>query len=415
MSPSKFFKAKPIYAIFLVIFIDFFTIGLTYPTLAILIKEEGAGNLLPSSYTQLQRDQIYALLSGLFFFCTFFGAPVLGVLADRWGRKRVLMMTSTLSGIGFLIMGIGAIERILPLLFAGRMLSGLLGSIMLVVLSSLADISSEKDKANNFGLPGVAFGGGFMLGIAFSERIIGSGLNEAEAFTFLAAGGFLLINTLFVISLYPETLEHFRKDIPVRWSTGIRNVYRAFSDAAWRRLFTIIFLTTLGFSTFVQMFPVFLLNRFPEVNNDKSIFVFLLAYAAIWAAISQGILIRIVSKWLRPARILYISLPAFAICYLLLLVPENYYWMYVVIPLITIFQGLTYPCLLAILSNRIAPDMQGEIVGMDQSVKALGSSFPILLTLSIVDISWLAVLIGCAATVAAFSLYIYARRREAFA
>ncbi len=406
MTPKKFFREHPIYAIFVVILIDFLAIGLTYPTLAILIKNEGAGNLLPEHYNQNQRDGIFALISGLFFLCTFFGAPVLGTLADKYGRKKVLLLTSFCSGIGFTVMGLGAYLQFLPFIFVGRMISGLLGSIMLVVLSSIADISDEKSKANNFGIPGVAFGLGFLFGIFVSERILQSTLPGAEAFTFLVAGGLLLVNVVFVFFLYPETLEHFRPKLPIKWSTGIRNAYRAFHEKQWRQLFMVIFLTTLGFSTFVQLFPVFLLNRFSEVNADKSLYVILLAYAAIWAAISQGLLIRLVSKWLEPQRILFFTLPAFAITYLLLLIPKNYSWMFLVIPLISIFQGLTYPCLLAVLSNRIRPDMQGEVVGIDQSVKALGSSFPILLTLSTYDISWLSIVIGCVATVLAYILFL---------
>jgi MFS transporter, DHA1 family, tetracycline resistance protein len=77
-----------------------------------------------------------------------------------------------------------------------------------------------------------------------------------------------------------------------------------------------------------------------------------------------------------PNKVLLFSIPLFALSYCLMIAPTNHIWLYVFIPVMTTFQGLTYPNSLAILSNSSADNVQGEVIGINQSVQSLAMAIP---------------------------------------
>ena len=94
----------------------------------------------------------------------FFGAPILGAMSDRFGRKKILILSLVGTCIGYLFFGAGIAAASLITLFISRAIDGFTGGNISIALSAIADISDPKEKAKNFGLIGMAFGLGFILG-----------------------------------------------------------------------------------------------------------------------------------------------------------------------------------------------------------------------------------------------------------
>jgi len=65
-----------------------------------------------------------------------------------------------------------------------------------------------------------------------------------------------------------------------------------------------------------------------------------------------------------------------AVCFPLLLIPHERIWLYLIVPFVAIFQGLTQPNGTAIISNIANKDKQGEILGINQSISALAQAIP---------------------------------------
>ncbi|MBG0809971.1 MFS transporter [Methylosinus sp. H3A] len=93
-----------------------------------------------------------------------------GTLADRYGRKRVFVLSLILFGATSLVCGLA---QSVPLLIAGRFLQGIGGGAMLICLIAILShqFSEGKERSRAFGVWGIIFG----VGLGFGP-IIGGGI-----------------------------------------------------------------------------------------------------------------------------------------------------------------------------------------------------------------------------------------------
>ncbi|MFN8673966.1 MAG: MFS transporter [Candidatus Sericytochromatia bacterium] len=364
-------KKISIFPILLSVFMDLLGIGIIIPVVAPLVIKSP---LLQASTIET-KDFILGFLISSYALSQFFSAPVLGALSDKLGRKKVLIFSIIGTIIGYLIFSFGVITNNLPLLFLGRIVDGITAGNLAVIYSSLADISDEKTKARNFGLVGMCFGLGFVIGPFIGGQLTNTNLvswfNYSTPFLFCASLSF--INLLFIIFKFQETLQT-PKNTEINIFTGVKNIKKAFSNPALRNTFFVSFLTVFGFTMFSQFFQVFLLNKFPD-KTEADIGI-LFGYFGIWSVITQGGLVRRLSKKYQPEKILPYSIPFMALMLLTLIIPDKWSGLYISMALVSIAQGITSPNVNALVSNLSQKDEQGEVLGINQSVSSLGQAIP---------------------------------------
>ncbi len=317
----------------------------------------------------------YGLLLGFFALGQFFGSPFLGAWSDRVGRKNVLLFTILINVFAYLLFAYGIYIKSLWILFVSRTIAGLLGSSLPVMQSAIADVSSEEDKAKNFGIVGIALGTGFIIGALLGGTLSDASLVEWFNFSlpFLFVSALSFANFFFVLNNFPSTLSVLNKS-KLTYLKAVQNINRAFTSPKLKLMFLSIYFMTLGFSFFLQYLPVNLEIKF---GYEQSGIALAVAYLGIWVAITQGLILPWISKAVNPWKLLVYTIPLFAFSYLLLLIPqEDDLLFYVFLPLLIIFQSVTYPNTLAILSNVSEKSIQGEIIGINQSVHALSGILP---------------------------------------
>ncbi|GAB4418222.1 MAG: tetracycline resistance MFS efflux pump [Bacteroidia bacterium] len=369
-------RSNPFPTFLLTVFLDMLGLTIIIPILAPLLKE--SGGMLAADIGDAGRNQLYGLLLAVFSVCQFLSAPLLGSLSDRYGRKRVLFGSLFLTLGGYLLFAWGVHVETLWMLFAGRALSGLAAGNLSVIYSAVADLSKPEEKARRFGLLGVAFGVGFIIGPAIGGLLgnseVVSWFSYATPFLFSAA--LVALNLVLVYFNFPETLAVANTQVHISPAAGFHNLQKAFTNPALRTVFLTVFFFTFGFSFFTQFFQIYLIDRFAFDEGDIGL---LFSYIGIMIALTQGGLVRYTSRRFTPVQVLSVSLGLLVVAYLCQLLPDSPGGLYLVVPLIAISQGLSNPNLSALISNTAPPHLQGETLGMQQSVQSLAQMLPPLI------------------------------------
>src|SRR5256712_13814682 len=149
-------KTRKAVVVFIVITVtlDMLAIGLIAPILPKLILDFLGGNMKVAADWNGIFGTVFAAMQ-------FFFSPVLGVLSDRFGRRPVILLSNLGLGLDYIVM---ALSPTIGWLFLGRIISGITASSIPTAMAYIADVVPKEKRAGAFGLIGVAFGPGFILG-----------------------------------------------------------------------------------------------------------------------------------------------------------------------------------------------------------------------------------------------------------
>ncbi len=378
-------KRSPILSVFITVFIDLLGVGIIIPIFVPLIIGNKHG-MMPVGMDEATRKMVYGLLTATFPFFQFFGAPILGTLADKYGRKKVLRFTLVGTFVGYVLFALSVHYKILWLLFVARAVPGFMGGNISIVTAALADISKPEERAKNFGLIGMAFGMGFVLGPAIggflgSERMC-SWFDYSTPLWFTAL--LTLLNIYYVVTSFPETFKP-GSAAKITLTAGIRNVRRAFSMVSMRAILLTAFLQSFGFSFFMQFNQVYLHEKFHFEEMEIGL---LFGYIGVWIAFTQGVIVRRASGRFTPPQILRLSLLGLSLAVVAILLPDKVWLLFLINPFIAIFQGLTQPNQTSIVSVMTPPENQGEMLGIQQSLASLAFTIPPVIAGFVVNIDF---------------------------
>lgn len=194
-----------------------------------------------------------SLLLSVFAACTFFAAPVLGALSDRYGRKKILLFSLMGSVIGYVIFGIGGA---LWMLFLGRVIDGLTAGNISTLLAYISDTTTPKERSKWFGYIGAVMGIGKIGGPALGG-LLGS---ISIGLPFYITAALIFLSGLAVYFLLPESLapEKRTKDLTlasVNTFTHFKDIFR-WKEVRWLLILGLLFYAGIGIFQF--NFTVFL-------------------------------------------------------------------------------------------------------------------------------------------------------------
>lgn len=269
---------KRILPIFVIVLIDLLGLTVIIPLLPLYSASFGATPLM------------IGVIGATYPVFQFIGAPLLGRLSDRYGRRPILLVSQIGTLIGFLVLGFaGSIWMLL----LSRLIDGLSGANIATAQAAITDSTTAKTRTQGLGLIGAAFGLGFVVGPIIAFVALAASNNNFHVPAFLAAG-FSLISILLTWFWLPETLPAERRGTASRqpaFSPGA--LFQALRHPQVGLLLALMFAQQVAFGGFEQLLALFTLNRLGlNASGNAIIFVFV---GVIVVAVQGGL----IGRWSR--------------------------------------------------------------------------------------------------------------------
>jgi MFS transporter, DHA1 family, tetracycline resistance protein len=342
--------------ILITLLIDILGIGIVIPVLPELVKSFVGGDASTAGFYVGTIGATYSLMQFIF-------APILGALSDRFGRRPVLLISLFGLSIDYLIQGFAPS---LMWLFIGRLVAGIMGASFTAANAYIADVSNETNRARNFGLMGVMFGIGFIIGPSLGGYLGGIDLR----LPFFVSAALAFANGLYGYFILPESLPLESRS---SFSVAKLNPLGALGYLQKYPMVAGIAIAVL-FSSLAQrgLENVWVLYTGYRYQWDQSTNGYVLGLLGFTAVIVQGGLVGPVVRKFGPRRVAVFATIVMSIGYMSYGL-ANQGWM---IPIVIVFGsigGLAGPSIQSLVTSQVSASDQGKVQGAIASIVSLTS------------------------------------------
>ena len=345
--------SAPRLILFATVFFDLLGFGIVIPFLPMYAARLGIGagsiGLILSAYSIMQ----------------FIFAPLLGRLSDRIGRRPIIMLGLLGSSLSYLIYGFT--DSFAGLLIS-RAVHGACAATISTAQAYIADTTEESKRAHAMGMIGAAFGLGFVLGPAIGGLLGAVSLRTPVLFAAaLTFANFILAGAWLPESRQPEDIAPGASAGP-----GARQMLdlprRLQRHRAHALLFVVAFLMTFAIAALEATFAL----TVPAVYGYAAAGVGgLLAFAGLVQAIAQGYLIGKLVPRTGETTLIVAGAAALALGLAPLGSWSSHAALYGMLALIALGYGFGTTAVAALISRCTGRELQGEALGLNQSVLAL--------------------------------------------
>jgi DHA1 family tetracycline resistance protein-like MFS transporter len=341
---------KRLFSIILVVFIDLLGFSLILPLLPYYAKTFNANQtvtgLLIASYALMQ----------------LIGAPILGRLSDRFGRRPILLVSVFGTFLGFLLLGFA---NALWMLFVSRIIDGLTGGNLSVAQAYISDVTDAKNRSKGLGMIGAAFGLGFIIG-----PVTGGLLSQwGYAVPAFAAAALSFFNLILIYTWLPESLTEDKRAqmTEKRPSVTLNALLVAFKRPFTGSLLITRFFFGVAFAIFQTIFSLYALAKFNLTARDTG---FVLTYVGVLSVIMQGFLVGRITNRFREDILITFSVVVMGLSLLGWALAPSLLWVYIIMTPTSLAGGLLNTLLSSTLTKAVAPQEIGGILGLSAAVES---------------------------------------------
>ena len=359
---------KEVYPILLLNFVNALGFSVILPVLPFIIQKF---NETPLTYGFLV--SAYALFQ-------FLGAPILGSLSDKYGRRPLLLVSQAGTLISWVIFGLSyflpdktILFTSLPILVIGfsRIVDGITGGNISVANAYLADITEPKERTKIYGISGAIFGLAFIVGPVMGGFAASSSISYLG--TAILAFCISLVTLLLIIFNVPESLKEFDKELEIKLFKEI-NIFKKIGSLKSKKLSNLFLrriFFTISFSSYTTLLTLYVQNRYGlEVTQVG--FVFLVI--GLFLFINQGFFSKRFAERFGEEKTYLIGQLLYFFGLIFLLFAKNLYIFFIISYVINLGVSLSIPTFKTIITSAVDGKKQGLINGIDESLFSISSA-----------------------------------------
>jgi MFS transporter, DHA1 family, tetracycline resistance protein len=362
-------KTARLINIFIVVFVDLLGFSLILPLLPYYAEKFGA------------TPTIIGLLTASYAAASLIGAPFMGRLSDRFGRRLILLLSVAGTLVGFLLLAFAepighnlaslvastAINVfIMGVLFLSRSIDGLTGGNITVAQAYISDITDEINRARGLGLIGAAFGLGFIIGPAAGGLLSKFGYSVPA----LAAAGLSFLNLISIFFFLPESLTEERRlamSLQKRPPFTLKALGIAIKRPNVGPLLQVRFIFAMAFAMFQSIFSLYAASKLKLSPQTTG---YVLAYVGVISVLVQGIGVGLVTKRfkentiiIRSMWLMFIGLAGWAVT------PNLPVLLVIMLPL-AVGGGMLNTVINSAITKAVTPEEIGGTLGISTSIES---------------------------------------------
>jgi len=339
-------KQAAIGFIFITMLIDITGWGIIIPVIPKLIEELIHGDISEAAKIGGWLTFAYAITQFVF-------APLIGNLSDKYGRRPIILISLFGFALDYLFL---SVAPTIEWLFVGRIIAGITGASITTASAYIADVSTNENRAKNFGMIGAAFGLGFIIG-----PVIGGLLGHyGPRVPFYAAAGLCFLNFLYGFFILPESLDKsHRRNFEWKRANPVGALLNLKKYPQLIGLVSAIFILYVGSHAVQSNWSYFTMY---QLKWDETMVGISLGVVGILVALVQGVLIRWINPRLGNEKSIYVGMALYAIG-MFLFAFSTQTWMMFAFLIPYCLGGIAGPALQAVVSADVPKTEQGEIQG----------------------------------------------------
>jgi DHA1 family tetracycline resistance protein-like MFS transporter len=342
--------------IFVTVVLDMLALGMILPVLPHLIEDFLGGDTARAA-------RIFGVFGSVWAVMQFVSMPVMGGLSDRFGRRPVILLSNLGLGLDYVLM---ALAPNLRWLFVGRVISGVTAASISTAMAYIADVTPPENRAKSYGLVGMAFGLGFIIGPALGG-VLGS---IDPRLPFWAAAAASLANAAYGFFVLPESLPPERRRA-FEWKranpVGSLKFLRAHREITG--LAGAAFLSAVAHAVLPAVFVLYAGYRY---GWDEKTVGLALAVVGASSMVVQGTLVGPLVRRYGERRVLLSGLLAGAIGFLVYALAPSGPLFLAGIPVVALW-GLAAPSAQGLMTRHVAANVQGELQGAMGSLHGIAT------------------------------------------
>ena len=342
-------------------------------------------------------------LIGIYAACQLVSGPILGRMSDTMGRKPLLIVSQAGTCIGFIIT---AFAPTLSILFLARAIDGATAGNLSLAQAYISDVTEPEERTKSFGIIGIAFALGFLIGPAISGFLAQYDFRY-PVFAAAALSFTSIVTTWRLLpSVKPGSGAGGRRLGLLDW--GSYSTYfkqPLLSNRLWQ-----FFLFSFGFAIFTSGMPLFLERRLMWDGapfGPKQV-GYTWALAGFFGIFWQGPALGRMAKRFGEALLNRAGFLGYVAGYLILALCQSVAQLGVATAVMSM-GSLVRPALTSLITQATSREEQGVVLGLTQSLTSVSLILGPLVSGYLIEHSLLTTWGVSAAVIALFGLVLALR------
>jgi MFS family permease len=361
MFPSKI---RPLLPYAIVVFLGYVGFSLPLPVLPEIFLD-AKRSILPSSMSIQLKTILLGIVLAAYPSGQLLGSPLLGVLSDKWGRKRVILYSLASTAVGYVVTALAMSVHSVTGIFEGLFLCGFSEGNVTIAQAVIGDIAGKDEKVAHFGWINFFACTAFIVG-----PLLGGWLADPtnnRLFTFATPFWLGAVMSLAAIVI----IWKFSKETKIHADHGkgfLHGMKMNWKNPSLKKFYIAIFFLYFGLYAFWNCIGMYLQKRFDFSTTGIA---YVMAYDSFFFALGLLFLVQGLAKKMKPFITTGWAAFALALMLVILVIPESPWGLVMTIPPIGILISLLMTNAAVMVSDAADDRMQGQALGTMQAIQVL--------------------------------------------